>query len=63
MHQHKKINQLLAGISKRKLANKLGISYNLFLQKLNGEMDFSLNEALLIKKMILSKKSIEELFS
>ena len=39
------------------------MSYNTLMCKLRGEYDFTLNEALTIKKIFKTSLSIEELFS
>lgn len=50
------------GITKKELAQDVGIGYNTLLQKLSGASPFSLDEALKIKEAIKSNESIETLF-
>lgn len=50
------------GVSKKKLAHEIGMSYNTFLLKLKGKSNFTLDEAEKIKLALKSKLSIEELF-
>lgn len=50
-------------ISKRVVARRLGMQYRVFLQKVNGIQRFTLDEAVLIKQIIRSTKSVEELFA
>lgn len=50
-------------LSKREIASQLGISYNTFLLKLKGEYKFSLDEAVKLKEILKTDKTVEELFS
>lgn len=50
-------------ISKRDIADRLGITYNTLLLKLSGKATFTLDEAMLLKEILKSDLSIEELFS
>ncbi|WP_052446784.1 hypothetical protein [Candidatus Soleaferrea massiliensis] len=50
------------GMTKREMAQQLGIGYNTLLLKLKGDSKFTLDEALAIKKLIQSEESIERLF-
>lgn len=50
-------------ISKRDIADRLGITYNTLLLKLSGKATFTLDEAMLLKDILQSNLSIEELFS
>lgn len=51
------------GITKKQLAQAIGIGYNTLLMKLRGDTAFTLDEAFAIKRHIKSEQSIEELFS
>lgn len=51
-----------SGLSKKKIAVKLGMTYNTFLLKLNGKAYFTLDEAMKLKMVLNSNLSIEELF-
>lgn len=62
MYKRIEAELILLGISKKVLANKLGLGYNTLLAKLRGERDFTLKEAWLIKQILKSKESIEDLF-
>ena len=44
------------------LAKGLGIAQSTFSRKLNGHTDFTLTECQIIKKMLKSKATIDELF-
>lgn len=50
------------GLSKREIAQKLGMTYNTLLLKLSGKATFTLDEALKLKEILESSLSIEELF-
>lgn len=50
------------GLSKREIAQKLGMTYNTLLLKLSGKATFTLDEALKLKEILGSSLSIEELF-
>ena len=52
----------LLGISKKELAQALGISYHTLLLKLQGKSSFTLDEALAVKELIRASESVEELF-
>lgn len=49
-------------ISKKRLADELGINYNTLLSKMAGKSSFNLDEALCIKHFIKEDIPIEELF-
>ena len=55
-----------AQISKRELANKIGVSYNTFRDKIRGRTDWKISEMLDIQKtlgeMTENQKSIDYLF-
>lgn len=55
-----------AQISKRELANKIGVSYNTFRDKIRGRTDWKISEMLDIQKtlgeMTQNQKSIDYLF-
>lgn len=49
-------------LSKKEIAESLGMTYNTFLLKLNGKATFTLDEAMKLKDILGSPLSIEELF-
>lgn len=55
-----------AQISKRELANKIGVSYNTFRDKIRGRTDWKISEMIDIQKtlgeMTQNQKSIDYLF-
>lgn len=51
------------GLSKAEIATELGIGYNTFLLKLKGKNKFTLDEALKLKGILKTEKTVEELFS
>lgn len=51
------------GMSKAEVAKQMGMSYNTFLLKLKGKYKFSLDEAVNLKKILDTEKSVEELFA
>lgn len=53
---------ILLSLSKKEVANKLGIAYNTLLAKLRGESSFTLDEAFALKKVLNSNMDIEILF-
>lgn len=53
---------VLIGLSKSEIAKLLGISYNTLILKLNGMSKFTLDEALLLKKILRTDMAIEILF-
>lgn len=53
---------VLNGISKKELAEQVGIAYNTLLAKMRGEREFTLKEAREIKQILHSEEPIEELF-
>lgn len=53
---------ILSGISRKELAQALGMSYNTLNLKLNGKRDFSLAEAIQTKRLLNAKESVEMLF-
>lgn len=63
MYKRVEGQMVIAGISKKILAQKLGIGYTTLLQKMNGSSAFTLDEALEIKKIINSTEPIEMLFN
>lgn len=48
--------------TKAQIAAELGIGYNTLLLKLNGKNKFTLDEAVTLKDILKTTKSIEELF-
>jgi len=50
------------GISKKSLAEDAGMRYNTLLSKMSGKTKFTLDEAILIKKLLKEDMPIEELF-
>lgn len=61
---YKKLESLLVekGISKKGLADELSIGYNTLLLKMHGKYNFTLDEALKIKKILKTNLSLEEIF-
>lgn len=53
----------LAGMTRGELAAKLGITSSTLSMKLNGKSPIPLTQALMIKKILNSNLSLEELFS
>lgn len=53
---------VLAGISKRELAIKIGMCYNTLNIKLSGKGSFSLDDAIKIKEVLEEYEPIEMLF-
>ena len=49
--------------SKKEIASELGMTYNTLLLKLRGKNDFTLDEAVKLKEILNTPKSIEELFT
>ena len=49
-------------LSKKKIAEALGITYNTLLLKLSGKATFTLDEAMKLKEVLQSDLPIEELF-
>lgn len=49
-------------LSKSEIAELLGMSYNTFLLKLKGKYSFSLDEAVHLKQVLGTEKTVEELF-
>jgi len=62
MYERIEAQIVLSGISKRELANRIGISYNTLNIKLNGKSAFTLDEAVKIKKEIKAIEPVEALF-
>ena len=62
MYQIIESRLVLLGISKKELAQALGISYHTLLLKLQGKSSFTLDEALAVKELIRASESVEELF-
>ncbi len=50
-------------LSKSEIASQLEMSYNTFLLKLKGKYKFSLDEAVKLKEILKTEKTVEELFS
>lgn len=50
------------GISKKMLADDIGMNYNTLLSKMSGKSKFTLDEAVRIKAYLKEDISIEELF-
>lgn len=50
------------GISKRKMADDLNISYSTLLAKLGGKSYFTLDEAVAIQSYVAEDIAVEELF-
>jgi len=63
MYKKLEARLVLIGMTKKKLAEKLGITYNTLLLKLRGENCFTLDEALAIRKIIKADETIEDLFT
>ena len=49
-------------LSKKEIAESLGMTYNTFFLLLNGKATFTLDEAMKLKDILGSPLSIEELF-
>lgn len=49
--------------SKKEIASELGMTYNTLLLKLRGKNDFTLDEAVKLKEILNTPKSIEDLFA
>jgi len=62
MYKHIETQIIVSGISKRELAERLGISYNTLNQKLNGKSSFTLNEATELRRLLNTDVPIETLF-
>lgn len=66
MFTNLKKEMINADINKRELADKIGISYNTFRDKLRGRSDWKISEMLNIQKtlgeMTKNQKSIDYLF-
>ena len=60
----KKIEELIyqKHLTKKEVAQKMGMKYNTFLLKLKGEYPFTFDEALLLKKVLETDLPIETLF-
>jgi plasmid maintenance system antidote protein VapI len=63
MYRHIASQLILSGISKRELAEKLGISFDSLNKKLISKSDFTLDEAIELKRLLNTNASIEMLFS
>lgn len=61
---YKKIELIIfeKGLSKVEIAESLGITYNTFLLKLRGKSSFTLDEAVKLKSILSTEKTVEELF-
>lgn len=53
---------ILSGVSRKELAQALGMSYNTLNLKLSGKRDFSLDEAIKVKRLLNAKEPVEMLF-
>ena len=53
---------LLSGRDRRALSKDLGVHYNPLCRKLRGEMPFTLDEALRVKRLLLTDLPLERLF-
>ena len=63
MYRNLEMSIFAAGLSKRDIAQKLGIGYNTLLGKLSGKQPMKLDEAFLIKQEYFTNKNIEWLFT
>ena len=63
MYRNLEMSIFAAGLSKRDIAQKLGIGYNTLLGKLSGKQPMKLDEAFLIKQEYFPNKNIEWLFT
>ena len=60
-----KLNQYIRarGLKSRFVSAQLGISYQAFHKKMNGQVGFSAQEALQLKKMLgIAEKDMDEIF-
>ena len=62
MYQELKNHILYRGISKRKMADDLNMSYSTLLSKLRGQSHFTLDEAVAIQSYFAEDITVEELF-
>ena len=62
MYKNVKAQIILSGLSRKDLAQKLGIQYNTLNHKLSGKSVFTLDEAMAIKRILGSNIPIEQLF-
>jgi DNA-binding XRE family transcriptional regulator len=62
MYKRVEAQIVLSGVSKKQLAQNIGISYNSLNLKLNGRRAFSLDEATEIKRLLNAEEPIETLF-
>ncbi len=62
MYKQIEAGLILSGISKKELAQKLGIAYNTLLIKLKGESPFTLDEAFKIRDCLNKSMPIDEMF-
>lgn len=62
MYKNIEAQIIKSGLDKKIIAEKLGININTLYCKLSGKTSFSLNEAKMLKEIIQSDQSIEELF-
>ena len=62
MYQEMKNHILYRGISKRKMADDLNMSYSTLLSKLRGQSHFTLDEAVAIQSYFAEDITVEELF-
>lgn len=53
---------ILSGVSRKELAQALGMSYNTLNLKLSGKRDFSLAEAVEVKRLLNAQDPVEMLF-
>jgi transcriptional regulator with XRE-family HTH domain len=62
MFRNLKAEMVRSNFTGFELSKELGMTNSTFSQKLNGKFDFSLNEAIRIKKILGTELTIEELF-
>ena len=62
MYKNLELEIFSSGLSKKEIAEKLGITYPTFLLKLNGKNYFTLDEAKHLKDILKCDKPIEVLF-
>ena len=57
------MEMIRTGITKKELADRIGMKYETLCSKMRGKTDFRGGEALLIKRVLESNYRLEELFS
>lgn len=62
MYKRVEAQIILSGMSKKEIAQCLGISYNTLNLKLSGKSSFSLDEAMEIKRILQAEDAVERLF-